>query len=155
MVLAVGVLSSFGFLALLVGMHIPCFAIRANSHVLIQPNGPLPVNATISLPLGVKVSMPLQRVLDKIDVGRFVNADVSLWRCCEALVQWFKQGGETNLILAVVVIAGFAVLITVLDLAALVLAAYHLRKPPKAGELYFRRQGRVMATSYVLKHIAM
>lgn len=152
------VLAWLGLGALAVGMTAPCFAIQANSNVLMEPQGPLPSNVSMDLPFGVKVAVPLKPLLDKVDMGRFVNADVSLYRCMLALLRWFWHSGETNLILALVLVAVFALLFTAMDFIALVFAAHNLSTRTAKGseqEIYFRSQGPPMAVAYILKHIAM
>lgn len=116
------------------GFTQPCFGIRLNDNLFIQPHGPLP-----------EFTRPL---LDKLDIPGHVNADVSLVHCAQEFYQYVSQVGDFNYFIALVLLVGFVFVVTLLDVAALVMAAFALRRGGKDGN-------SAMQMSHILKHLSM
>lgn len=119
-------------LLLFAGIHAPCMSLLISSEALVAPQGPIPAQFAGLLRTQI------------LDLG---SSSVSVWRCIETLAEWYLDNGETNLAVALGVIAIFVVLLTSLDLMVILAAGMHLaRGAPVAS---------VVDKTRVLKHLAM
>jgi len=155
---AVAVAASMVFAGLLaLGVAMPCLGLRLQEELLVEPNGPLP-----------KALAPL---LERLQLDKQVNADVSLWSCMKALLGWLHRG-ELNCIFAFAMLSVFMIGLTVADMAVLLVAAALLRTDAVAGsserevldymaggaEASVKREPpgrRFLAATRVLKHASM
>jgi hypothetical protein len=157
-----------GFVFMFIGAREPMFGIRANAEALLPPNGPLPEELTFKVPLLNKnVTFEMEKLLERVDIGAFINADVSLASCLAALARWYVEKQESNNAIALILLGLFVVVFTLADFVSLVVASYQLRvaadsevqdadeKTAQRPSLYFRDQTSAMTTCYVLKHVAM
>mmetsp|Transcript_63357 Transcript_63357/g.137909 ORF Transcript_63357/g.137909 Transcript_63357/m.137909 type:complete len:537 (+) Transcript_63357:45-1655(+) len=128
-------------IAFLVGIFWPCMGIRLDKHLLFEPVGNIP--ATYA------------PILDILNIDEQVNSDVSLVLCSGTLLQRVISDGEANCLLALVILFGFAICLPVIDMAALLVAAFKLRSKPVEASESKSTLDRAMALSHVLKHVSM
>jgi len=64
----------------------------------------------------------LKSVIDGLNLPALLRKEVSVWACMAALVQWTADG-EVNSLIALILYAGFAVLLPILDMCLLACAA--------------------------------
>lgn len=120
-----------------VGVTIPVMSLRLQLHDLFAPKGPLPTEI---------MGIPIEPVLENLQVPEKANADVSLLVALSTLVSWIQQG-EINSFIALIMIAGFVVSLTLLDMAVLVAAAVR----HSCG----RSTGALVALATILRKLAM
>jgi len=122
------------FIFLALGIMWPCMGLRVNANLFVKPHGPLP-----------EFMLP---ILDRIDIPSYVNSDVSLVRCALTLYRWTMERGELNCGLAFVLMSVFGFAVTILDVVALVAAAFSLPCSRKKDNF-------AMQVSHILRHLAM
>jgi len=95
---------------LTVGLHFPCMSLRLDIQLLID-NGL------------IKEDM-VPFLVDTLHLPELAKADVTIPRCIQMLAEHQKDAFDANAILALLTLAVFVVGFTVLDMIALVVAAY-------------------------------
>jgi len=95
---------------LTVGLHFPCMSLRLDIQLLID-NGL------------IKEDM-VPFLVDTLHLPELAKADVTIPRCIQMLAEHQKDAFDANAILALITLAVFVVGFTVLDMIALVVAAY-------------------------------
>jgi len=120
---------------LLVGMSTPCMDLRVDTDVLMEPKGPVPKS----------MAWMLEKAIDDLNLRRSLHGEVSMWQCIAALAQW-SSTGEAACILAFVLLAVFAVALSVMDMLVLTATTLTLGVPKSSS---------AMAVSHVLKHLSM
>merc|ERR1719237_1603755 len=121
---------------LLIGILTPCMGVHVDYHLLIKPKGPVPES----------LAWMLENAIDNLKLRPWLHAEVSMWQCMAALAQW-SFTGEAVSILAFLLLAVFAVAVSVLDMFVLAATTLNLEVPKSSSA--------VMAVSRVLKHVAM
>jgi uncharacterized paraquat-inducible protein A len=109
--------------------------LRVDTDILVKPKGPVPKS----------VAWILEYAIDDLKIRPWLHAEVSMWQCIAALAQW-SFTGEAASILAFVLLAVFAVALSVADMLVLVAATLTLELPKSSSP---------MAVSNVLKHVSM
>jgi hypothetical protein len=114
-----------------IGIVTPCFALHLDGELLQHH---VPDN--------------MKQVLKMIKLNQIIGRqDVSVLRSMWSMLYWFVTDRDLNLLLAFVMLAGFAVSLTALNMATLLKAAWQLSrgKPPCLA----------IANSHVFKHLCM
>jgi hypothetical protein len=137
-VLVVGVLFVTSVCLLCIGVVTPCMGLRVNNDAFIQPNGPVPKS--------------MAGVLDVLDLPGKLNADVSVWSCTAAIIQWACDG-EAVFVVAFALITVFAVVVPVLDMMALFIATWYAYAEKSSSAS--ARARLAIGTSQVLRHVGM
>lgn len=132
---ATGVLNIAFTILLVLGLVMPCMGLQIDATLLVEPAGTLPA--------------ALKPFLDRLHLADQINAEVSVVQCIAALSQWLYHW-EASCILALVMLAGFAVLFSVLDVIALLCAASMVAKEGQVGRVNF-----AMSVAHILRHISM
>merc|ERR1711920_354362 len=114
------------------GMCMPCMGLRVHPEWIMAKDMPR-----------------FRAVFEEFDVVGTVNADVNMWECIHALVLWSRTG-DLNCVVALVMLAVFAIGFTVLDMLCLCVATLAVA--------FGRREGlaqSAIAAAHVLHHISM
>merc|ERR1711879_1073325 len=79
-------------------------------------------------------------ILDALDLPGLLHSEVSIWRCVRSLAAWTLDG-DLNCMVALVLYAGFAVLLPAVDVAALMVAVTSRRcaKPARSVSRVLRK----------------
>jgi len=120
---------------LIAGVLTPCMGLHLDTTILLKPKGPVPKSMAWMIRDGI----------DALDLRPLLRAEVSLWHCLSALSGYIVDG-EAACIMAFIMLAVFAVSLTVADMVMLALAANAFGGPGP---------NTAMAVSRVLKHISM
>jgi len=120
---------------LLIGIFIPCLGLHVDTNILVKPKGPVPKS----------MAWMLEDAIDDLKIRPWLQAEVSMWQCIAALAQW-SLTGEAACILAFVLLAVFAVALSVMDMLVLAAATLTLEVPESSS---------AMAVSRMLKHVSM
>jgi len=118
-----------------IGMFVPCFGLRLDGNLLAD-----------------HVPDSMKQVLKMIKLDRIIAPQhVSLWRSMWSMMYWFSTDRDLNLLIAFVMIAVFAVSLTILNMANLVKVAWQLSKDAPEGQ----HPCPSVAHSDVFKHLSM
>lgn len=124
------------FVVLLVlGLFTPCMGLHLDAGLLLEPKGPVPRS----------MGFALKDAIHDLGLQPLLRAEVSLWHCLAALWGYMAEG-EAACAMAFVMLAGFALLLTAVDMLLLALATFLLGRPSSK---------MAMAASRVVKHISM
>jgi len=124
------------------GIRMPCLSLRLEQQTIVD-----------QFHLSASVMQFVNPVLDQLHLEQLIRDDVSMWRCAIKLWGWFVHSGSLNLLLAIVMLVGFVLVATVLDMVSLVMAAYALRSTP-GGKVAVGTPSTAMSASLVLKHLS-
>jgi hypothetical protein len=114
-----------------IGIVTPCFALHLDGEVLQHH---VPDN--------------MKQVLKMIKLNQIIGRqDVSVFRSMGSMLYWFATDKDLNLLLAFVMLAGFAVFLTALNMATLLKASWQLSRGTAPGP--------AIAKSHVFKHLCM
>jgi len=117
-----------------IGLVTPCFSLHLDGEVLRHH---VPDN--------------MKQVLKMIKLNRIIERqEVSVARSMWSMLYWFATDKDLNLLLAFVMLAGFAVLMTALNMATLLKAAWQMSRgmPPFVWQ-------PAITKSHVFKHLCM
>jgi len=118
-----------------IGLATPCFALHLDGELLQHH---VPDN--------------MKQVLKMIKLNQIIGRqDVSVLRSMWSMLYWFATDKDLNLLLAFVMIAGFAVFLTALNMATLLKAAWQLSRGPAIG----RHPCPAITNSHIFKHLCM
>eukprot|EP00927_Polykrikos_kofoidii_P077183 TRINITY_DN74153_c0_g1_i1.p1 TRINITY_DN74153_c0_g1~~TRINITY_DN74153_c0_g1_i1.p1 ORF type:complete len:413 (+),score=81.31 TRINITY_DN74153_c0_g1_i1:129-1241(+) len=143
---------AFGFallFAVLLGFGIsqPCMGLRLRVDSLIAPNGPVPET--------------FRSTLEELHLEKKVGARVSLTQCMQALYAWAAEGESASAV-GFVLLGVFVIILTVLDVAALLWAALKIgttmRQEGMTADQLEKARGhlrRLLEYSRLLKHVSM
>lgn len=108
------------------GLEYPVMSLRVHMDDLYAPKGPLP---------STLMGIPLQPIIDALQIPEKANADVSVFEAIETLGRWAADG-EVNSFIALVMLLVFVVALTLLDVLVLVATGcLHYAKRPEAERL--------------------
>jgi len=124
-----------------VGVQMPCMALRMNMNVLYEPNGPVPLR--------------MKDMVESFDIASKAQADVSMWACVTQLFWHATHGGGPNELVALVLYSVFVIAFTVLDMFALVIAAFQQHSKIFGEPQDSKQHLSAMAVSHVLKKLSM
>jgi len=121
------------------GALTPCLTLRLELDTIMKALG-LPSN--------------LKSVVEMFNVEKLINTSVSLWQAATTLLGWFHQSWELNLLLASVMIGGFSLVLTVVDMVMLLVVAVQLAwfGPDSING---RALSSMLHATHSLKHLAM
>jgi len=133
--LVVAILEVIFVILLLTGLLTPCMGLHLDTAILMKPKGPVPKS----------MAWVVKDAVDALGLRPMLRAEVSLWHCLSALAGYIAEG-EAACIMAFIMLAVFAVSLTLADMVMLALATFSFgNSGPNAA----------MAVSRVLKHISM
>jgi len=118
-----------------IGLATPCFALHLDGELLQHH---VPDN--------------MKQVLKMIKLNRIIGRqDVSILKSMWSMLYWFVTDRDLNLLLAFVMLAGFAVFLTALNMATLLRAAWQLSRGTAIG----KHPCPAITNSHVYKHLSM
>ena len=118
-----------------IGLVTPCFALHLDGEVLQH-----------------HVTDNMKQVLKMIKLNRIIGMqDVSVVRSMWSMLYWFVTDRDLNLLLAFVMLAGFAVCLTALNMATLLKSAWQMSRGTAIG----KHPCPAITKSHVFKHLCM
>jgi hypothetical protein len=118
-----------------IGLVTPCFALHLDGELLQHH---VPDN--------------MKQVLKMIKLNRIIGRqDVSVLQSMWAMLYWFATDKDLNLLLAFVMLAGFAVFLTALSMATLLRTAWQLSRGAAVG----KHPCPAITNSHIFKHLSM
>merc|ERR1712048_983488 len=109
MPIVMGLAVAFAFL-LGVGITLPCMALKLDMDILYK---------------NLHIDDAMQSTINGLDLPALAHTDVSYVLCIKRLSTWVLDG-QLNSVIALVMLVGFVLLLTVLDMAVLICAAIQL-----------------------------